>query len=258
MSGTMGATMSPEVPGKASTRREPELAEVVSVVNHELRQPLASIRGFTEMLLSHWDELAEAEKRQMLTEVLHDAKRVGRLLDELLDAARIGRGPLPMVQRPLALGPLLEQVVRNLTAVFPGLEAEVQVDPDLPEVVGDADRLEQVVANLVENAYKYGSPLGVKVSARAQDGPDGTCALVAVQDHGPGISPGDLPHVKKKQYRSTRSGAPGRGLGLWISEAIVQAHGGHLEVISPPGQGTRASFTIPLRPKAGTGKLAGT
>src|SRR5487761_1579986 len=93
--------------------------ELVAAVSHELRQPLASIRGFTEMLLAHWADFTEADKLEMLAEVLHEAKRVGRLVDELLDGARVGPGPSGLELRPTDVGHVVAQAVRNVEVVFP-------------------------------------------------------------------------------------------------------------------------------------------
>jgi len=228
----------------------------VAAVSHELRQPLASIRGFTEMLLNHWADFSEAEKLEMLGEVLHEAKRVGSLVDELIGTSR-GPGSSPLELRPTLVGLVVAQAVRNLEAVFPSLQVGIEVPDDLPEVMADAFKLEQVVTNVVENAYKYGLSQDVRVTLARRPGRRGEEVAVTVADSGPGIEPQDLPHVTEKFYRSARNPLGGLGLGLWISRQIVEAHGGDLTAVSGPGQGTAITFTIPLRPPAKAGKLAG-
>jgi signal transduction histidine kinase len=125
--------------------------------------------------------------------------------------------------------------------VEPDLDAEIVVDDDLPEVVADADKLEQVLTNLVENAAKYGS-LDVEVVGRVVDGH----ACVTVTDHGEGIPEADLPRVFSKFFRRDHGKPTGSGLGLWISRGLVEAHGGRLTATSKEGEGSTFAFTLPL------------
>lgn len=245
--------------GEAGQRGEASgTAELVAAVSHEVRQPLASIRGFTEMMLAHWADFPEQDKLEMLGEILHEAKRVGRLLDELLEGSRLDAGPLPLRLSHTDLGDVIARALRNLEPVFPNLQASNEVPADLPAVTADRFKIEQVVSNIVENACKYGDPASVRISARPCLGPRGQEAVeVTISDRGPGVDGEVLPRVTEKFVRSNQSGPGGLGLGLWISRGIVEAHGGRLNVSSAPGRGTTVTFVIPLQATAKTGKLAG-
>ena len=236
--GPGGAAPLPESPG-----------ELMATVSHELRQPLAAIRGLTEMLLTHWEEFADTDKIEMLKEVLHDTLRVGRLVDELLDVGRLGSGQLTLYRRPTNIGDLISTVIVNLRLSYPGLDATVELPGRLPAVFADPFKLEQVLTNIVENACKYGSAGAVRIigSYAAATGE----VEIAISDKGPGISPEELPHVAEKFFRGNGSGEHALGLGLWISKGIVEAHGGKLVTTSVVGEGTTVRFTIPFN--RGTG-----
>jgi signal transduction histidine kinase len=233
------------------------LNEVIAAVSHELRQPLASIRGFTEMMIGHWADFSDGDKLQMLGEVLHEAERVGRLIDELLDVSRLESGPLSLHTRAFDVAELAKRVVNNLKLSYPTLEATVDIGPQLPKIIADPFKLEQVFTNILENACKYGSPIGIQITASHNLAPGVAEVEVSVSDSGEGIAPEDLPHVTEKFYRGAERRPSGLGLGLWISKGIVEAHGGQLVATSVAGKGARVSFTIPLHEGSRTGKLAG-
>lgn len=245
----MKGDMSPD--GRAS------LGELIAAVSHELRQPLASIRGLTEMMLGHWADFSDEDKAQMLKEVLHDAERVGRLIDELLDVSRLESGKLALHRRAVDMGELVARVVNKLKVSYPTLEAKVDLDTQFPTVVADPFKLEQVLANILENACKYGSPVGIHITGSYNWAPGASEVEISVTDNGLGIAAKDLPHVTEKFYRGAEGTPGGLGLGLWISKGIVEAHGGELVATSAAGKGTTVSFTIPLHEDARTGKLAG-
>jgi signal transduction histidine kinase len=244
--------------------------ELIATASHELRQPLASVRGFTEMLLGHWDEFSDAEKQEMLKAVLHDAVRLARLVDELLDVGRLESGRLQLNPRETALADLVRSVVNDLKASHPTLDAALDVPEGFPPLLVDPFKLEQVLANVVENCCKHGAPATVRISVARVAGVE-DMAEVSVSDRGPGIPPEELPHVTEKFFRRNDRRANGLGLGLWISKGIIEAHGGSLVASSPPGEGATVRFTVPLshpasgrgggksvvRGGAGTGKLAG-
>jgi signal transduction histidine kinase len=234
------------------------LGELIATVSHELRQPLASIRGLTEMMLGHWADFSDDEKIRMLQGVLHDAERVGRMIDELLDVSRLESGQLALHRRATDIAALAERVVNNLKLSYPDLEATLDIGTELPTIVADPFKLEQVFANIVENACKYGSPDGIHIVASHNPAPGAGEIEISVSDKGEGITAEDLPHVTEKFYRGAEGKSSGLGLGLWISKEIVEAHGGELVTTSAVGAGTTVSFTIPLQQDAKTGKLAGT
>lgn len=220
--------------------------EIIATVSHELRSPLTSIKGFTSLLLSRWDGIADDRKKEMLEAVRHDADRVTRMLTELLDISRLEAGRLHLSVRPLEVGPIIRSVVDKVAMVEPELEATVDIADDVPEVVADGDKVEQVLTNLVENAAKYGSPVGLRITARLTD----AGVAVAVADQGPGIPAEDLDRVFERFYRREEGRPTGTGLGLWISRGLVEAHGGTLEAASVEGQGSTFTFTLPVAPPA--------
>jgi signal transduction histidine kinase len=226
---------------------EPQAAgELIATVSHELRQPLASIRGFTEMLLVHWDDFTDADKTGMLKEILHDAVRLGRLVDELLDVSRLESGRFTLSRRPTDIGDVVARVVTNLKPSYPGLEVVIKLPARFPLVLADPFKLEQVFTNIVENACKHGSAGTVRIAGSYGPDRDRPTVEIAVSDAGAGISAEELPHVTEKFYRSANSTTSGLGLGLWVSQRIVEAHGGKLVAASGPRGGTTIRFSVPV------------
>ncbi len=216
--------------------------EIVSTVSHELRSPLTSVKGFTSLMLNRWDRLTDEQKRMMLEQVNHDADRVTRLITELLDISRLETGRLVLRRQLVDLSVLAASVVGKVHLEYADLEAEVSFPDAFPRVYADPDKLEQVLTNLVENACKYASPLGLRIiGARGTDE-----VTVGVTDRGAGIPASDLPQVFDKFFRRSEGKPTGSGLGLWISRGLVEAHGGSLVATSQPGIGSTFSFTLPL------------
>lgn len=217
-------------------------AQVVSTVSHELRSPLTSVKGYTSLLLSRWDRLADADKKMMLEQVNHDADRVTRLINELLDISRLASGRLVLRRQMVDLAQLARDVVGKVEMEYPDMEATVEFPSQVPEVYADPDKLVQVLTNLVENACKYASPKGLRIEGSSA----GREVSVSVTDRGEGIPAEDLPKVFNRFFRRSEGRPTGSGLGLWISRGLVKAHGGRLEVASTPGKGTTFSFTLPV------------
>lgn len=216
---------------------------IVSAVGHELRSPLTSIRGYTSLLLNRWDRIGDDDKKLMLGQISHDAERVTRLINELLDISRLETGRLHLSWRRVDLGDQVRSVLTSLGVEHPELDATITGIDELPPVDADGDKLEQVLTNLVENAVKYGSPTGLQIEGGR---PDDRHVAVTVRDKGPGIAPGDLPHVFDRWFQREHGRPTGTGLGLWISQGLVQAHGGTLGVVSSPGEGAAFTFTLPI------------
>jgi signal transduction histidine kinase len=192
-------------------------------------------------MLSRWDRLKDEQKRTMLEQVHHDADRVTRLVTELLDISRLETGRLVLRRQMVDLAPLAESVVEKVGMAIPELECSVAFAADVPRVYADPDKVEQVLTNLVENAAKYGSPKGMKVTGRrAADSVE-----VSVMDAGEGIPAEDLPRVFTKFFRRDHGRPTGTGLGLWISQGLVEAHGGVLSAASEVSHGSTFSFTLP-------------
>ncbi len=221
--------------------------EIVSTVSHELRSPLTSVKGYTSLLLNRWDRLTDEQKQMMLGQVNHDADRVTRLIGELLDISRLETGKLVLRRQLVDLPGLTGTVVDKVRLEYPTLEVDATWAEDLPPVWADPDKIEQVLTNLLENACKYASPLGLgvtgEVRARGDDLPE---VAVSVADRGDGIPSADLPKVFTKFFRRSEGRPNGSGLGLWISRGLVESHGGRLVAESVTGSGSVFRFTLPV------------
>jgi signal transduction histidine kinase len=214
---------------------------IISTVSHELRSPLTSVKGYTSLMLSRWDRLKDEQKRTMLEQVHHDADRVTRLVTELLDISRLETGRLVLRRQMVDLPALAASVLGRGGMAIPDLECSVAFADDVPHVYADPDKVEQVLTNLVENAAKYGSPRAMRILGEV----DGEAVAVAVRDTGEGIPADDLPRVFTKFFRRDHGRPTGTGLGLWISQGLVEAHGGRLTAASTLGEGSTFRFTLP-------------
>jgi signal transduction histidine kinase len=220
-------------------REELSRAELVSTVAHELRSPLTSVKGFTSTLLNKWDRFNDDQKRLMLETVNADADRVTRLITELLDIARIDSGRLTVRRQVVDVGRVVERHVTGM--IVAGHEDgrfDVRLIDGVPEMWVDADKLDQVVGNLLENAVRHGEG---KVTIVVE--PDGDGVAVTVMDDGEGISEELQDRVFTRFWRSGRRG--GTGLGLYIVRGLVEAHGGRIEVGNSPDGGARFRFVLP-------------
>jgi signal transduction histidine kinase len=219
--------------------------EFLSIVSHEFRTALTGIQGFSELIRDGGIEPDEV--RAYGGYIFNDADRVNRLIGDMLDLDRMESGRMSIRLADVDINDVLSDVVTRASSGSATLvEFKADLDPRLPIVTGDRDRLVQVVSNLANNAVKY-SPDGgtVTLSTRAEGG----YALVSISDTGLGIPPEEIGHVFER-FRRVRSGAaqaiPGTGLGLTIVKQIVEMHGGKIWVESAVGHGSAFHFTIPL------------
>lgn len=213
---------------------------IVSTVSHELRSPLTSVKGYVSLMLNRWDRIDDAKKREMLEQVHHDADRVTRLVTELLDISRLETGRLVLQRQMVDLSQLAASVVEKVSMAYPALDCRVAIATGT-EAYADPDKIEQVLTNLVENAAKYGDPVGMEITG----GREGDELRVSVTDRGEGIPADDLPRVFTKFFRRDHGRPTGTGLGLWISRGLVEAHEGELTATSTVGEGSTFSFTLP-------------
>jgi PAS domain S-box-containing protein len=228
-----------------SARRRGDItrAELITTLAHELRSPLTSVKGFTSTLLHRWERFPDDQKRFMLATVNDDADRVTRLINELLDVSRIEAGRLELRRRPVEMAKIAGDVVERFKLDPDRHTFGISFPDAFPEVYADADKVAQVLTNLVENAVKYSDGGKVTVSGEVVDG----SAEVAVRDQGIGIPADQIPLIFTKFYRRGGRGAPsGTGLGLYIARGLVEAHGGRISVSSEVGQGTEVRFRLPL------------
>jgi signal transduction histidine kinase len=248
----------------ASRRRlESSRADLVSTVAHELRSPLTSVKGFTATLLAKWDRFTDEQKQLMLATVNADADRVTRLLTELLDVSRIDAGRLELRRQVVDLRKAIDRVVAGRVAAGePESRFVVEVTEDLPEMWLDPDKIDQVLANLVENALRHGQGtvhvqvLRIDVDGDSAAGEGGGSAAspgaeVIISDEGDGIPEETRARIFTKFWRGgNRRG--GTGLGLYIVKGIIEAHGGTIVAGRSPGGGAQFRFTLP----AGTPSFA--
>jgi signal transduction histidine kinase len=231
----------------ASRRRlESSRADLVSTVAHELRSPLTSVKGFTATLLAKWDRFTDEQKQLMLATVNADADRVTRLLTELLDVSRIDAGRLELRKQVVDVADRVRRVVAGHVASGESETRFVFREVGTPsEMWLDPDKIDQVLANLVENALRHGGgtvTIEVRHTSEESHGTPGVEVVIA--DEGEGIPDATRPRIFTKFWRGgNRRG--GTGLGLYIVKGIVEAHGGTIVAERAPGGGAMFRFTLP-------------
>jgi signal transduction histidine kinase len=229
---------------QARARLERSRAELVSTVAHELRSPLTSVKGFTATLLAKWHRFTDDQKRVMLETVNADADRVTRLITELLDVSRIESGRMEVHRQLVDVPERARRVVAGRVAAGDSEERyRIEADPaKLPETWLDADKIDQILGNLIENAVRHGSGMVTVVVSSAQAGGDQAIA-VSVRDQGEGIPPEMAARVFRQFWRGKRRG--GTGLGLYIVKGLVEALGGTITVCRAPEGGAEFRFIVP-------------
>jgi signal transduction histidine kinase len=230
--------------------------EFVSLVSHELRTPLTSIRGYIELLLEDLDP-SESDRRRYLEIIERNSHRLLDLVSDLLFLAQVEAGKLAIERAPLNLGKVVQECIETSS---PAADARgIQLTAHLghvPTLQGDRARLAQMLDNLVSNALKF-TPKGGRVAVRLE-ADDGT-AVLEVKDTGLGIPADEQERLFERFFRSstaTGSAIPGTGLGLTITKAIVERHGGRIEFESTEGVGTTFRVSLPLGAQRGVEKPA--
>jgi signal transduction histidine kinase len=231
-------------------------SEFVSFVSHELKTPMTSIKGYTDLLAAgSVGEVTDAQANFLAT-IRANVTRMATIVSDLADVSRIEAGRLHLEFGAVLVQEVVEEVVRSAQASTQEKEQELVLDiPEtLPEVWGDRNRIIQVLTNLVNNAHKY-TPEGGKITIRAEYSeniwdPDGArkVMLIVVEDTGIGIKEEDH-HLIFQQYFRTDYGketAPGTGLGLNITRTLVEMQGGQIWFESEYGKGTSFNFTVPI------------
>jgi signal transduction histidine kinase len=226
-------------------RLERSRAELVSTVAHELRAPLTSVKGFTATLLAKWSRFSDDQKRVMLETVNADADRVTRLITELLDVSRIESGRMEVRRQLVDVPERARKIIAGRVASGePEDRFRLEAAFDLPETWLDADKIDQILGNLVENAVRHGAGIVTVVVQRAQVSGDQQEAIaVSVRDQGEGIPPEMSLRVFRQFWRGKRRG--GTGLGLYIVKGLVEAMNGEIAVACAPGGGAEFRFTVP-------------
>jgi PAS domain S-box-containing protein len=231
-------------------QQEEQRSTFISVISHELQTPIAIIKGYASTLARTDATFDLAVIRSRLGAVEEEADRLNKLVGNLLYASRIQAGGLQMDIAALNLHSLIEGVIRRLEARRLDVDVTLDIPPNLPPVMADRDRIEEVLQNLLDNAVKY-SPrhreLMISCSAISEE------VIVSVKDTGMGISLRDQEQIFDRFQRvgaPLSQATPGAGLGLYICRAIVEAHGGHIWVESTLHQGSTFSFSLPREEKA--------
>ncbi len=230
-------------------------AEFVSVASHELKTPLSVIRGYVSLLRDEVYGSVTPEQKKVLGSVGDQTDRLGRLIQQLLDVSRFEAGVGRLDIRPFDIRAFLDEFETSFEAlaVQNEIEFSVVVDPELPETLeGDSDRLNEVVGNLLANAFKF-TGHGGSIELRAGPGEEEETEGIVIEaaDTGVGIPEQQLPRIFEKFYQVENEAQPlsvGTGLGLAIAKEIVESHGGTIAATSRVGEGTTFRIFLPLRP----------
>ncbi|HEX5871292.1 MAG TPA: HAMP domain-containing sensor histidine kinase, partial [Longimicrobium sp.] len=228
-------------------------AEFVSVASHEIKTPLSVIRGYVTLLADGIYGEVNEQQQKTLEAVNAQTDRLARLVHRLLDVSRFEAGGARLELREIDLHAFFDDLTSDfrVLALQNGIDFPVRLSDDLPpRILGDEDRLSEVLGNLLSNAFKFTSSGGtIRVEAARHDGG----IQVEVEDTGVGIAQEKLPRIFEKFYQVENDAQPrsvGSGLGLAIAREIVEAHGGTIGAESEEGKGTRFRVFLPERPPA--------
>jgi signal transduction histidine kinase len=226
--------------------------EFVLTASHELRSPLTAVQGFAEILTLEREKLSP-KQAETVEIILDNSRHLVRLLNDLLDLARSDAGQLKIEPAPTEPATLIADAERAIRGQIEarGQTLSEEIEPGLPAVAADRDRIRQVMVNLLANANEY-CPEGAEIRLRARRSADEV--EIGVIDDGPGIPPDQLEHIFERFTRgdagmTQRVG--GTGLGLAISKSLVELHGGSISAESTPGEGSAFGFRLPAAPTAG-------
>jgi PAS domain S-box-containing protein len=217
----------------------------ISVISHELKTPVALIKGYAGTLRREDAKWDAATIRDSVGVIEEEADRLTRLIDNLLDASRLQAGGLKLNMSDVALDQLARHMVEKFSVEAQAHPIVLDFPPDLPTVPADAARIEQVLSNLINNAIKY-SPPNTSIRIAGQATPREVTITVA--DQGIGIPLEEQAHVFERFYRvddALTRRTQGSGLGLYLAKAVIDAHHGRIWVKSVPGQGSAFSFALP-------------
>jgi signal transduction histidine kinase len=227
------------------------MSEFVSMVSHEMRTPLTSIQGYAELLLDGDAGDLTKEQRDFLRTVRSNSDRLLALINGLLDLARVESGRIELERSAVELEPLVQSVARSLRPLISAKQQQLALElaGNLPPVWADADRLTQILTNLISNAHKY-TPTGGSIRVKARE--QGSQVWIDVSDTGVGLLPEEQDQLFTRFFRARNRATrqvSGTGLGLAITRSLIELHGGDITVESRPGQGSTFSFYLPAAPR---------
>jgi signal transduction histidine kinase len=228
-------------------RLEQMREEYMLSISHDLRQPLTIIHGHAQMLPQALDQRAQtARVRTSLGAILSSARRMGAMIEDMVDAARVETGELDLTLLPLDLYGRVIALRERLASAIDTERIKVDVPDGLPLVRADGDRLDRILTNIWKNALEYSGPetrVTVRFSAQGNE------VVTAVADKGLGIPTAEMANLFKRYYRTSKvvpKRREGLGLGLFVAKGLVEAHGGRIWVESEVGRGSTFYFSLPV------------
>lgn len=240
-----------DVTGRMEVERQKD--NFLNLASHELRTPITSIKGYTELLLRSTDITANPRHKHFLDVIHQQVNHLVRLVNDLVDVSRIERDSLPLHLETFNLNSVASRVAYNMRLVAPMREIKLDTPAQPVLVSADRDQMQGVLENLLENALKYApedEPVEVSIKSTESE------ALVAVRDYGVGVPQDQQSKVFERFYRATNAGSRprnGLGLGLFIARNVVERHGGRIWMESRQGQGSTFYFALPLTEDTGEG-----
>lgn len=217
--------------------------EFISIVSHELRTPVAGILGFLQSGLDHWEVMTEPERKTAVRRAATNARRLQALTRDVLDTESVEAGRMAFNFETVDLVEEVREAVEAAASLYDDHAITAELPQGAVRASADADRIQQVLTNLIDNAVKNSPPgAPVAVSLQTQNG----VAKLSVTDRGSGLDPAVAPRVFDKFVRGRANAVSGTGLGLYVCRLIVEAHHGHIAAADTPGGGAEFSFDLPL------------
>jgi len=215
----------------------------ISIVSHELKTPVALIKGYASTLRrddARWDKAVVQDSLAVIEE---EADRLTQMIEDLLDASRLQAGGIRLKRIDVSLPMLSSRLADRFQTQTDHHQISVDFPKDFPVILGDETRIEQVLNNLISNAIKYSAQGEIRITGAVRP----EQVIIAVSDQGPGIDPRDLPHIFDRFYRADKAvkNTKGAGLGLYLARAIIAAHGGRIWVDPQSDAGARICFSLP-------------
>lgn len=219
--------------------------DFVGMVAHDLKSPMAAVKGYARLLEVHWHRASDAKKQELVGRIGEGLSRLTDLVDDVLQIAHIESEKICFDIQPFDIAELVSRTVEDMLQAFPGRRCELDIGPDVPDALGDTDQQWRVLTNLLSNAFKFSEATEpVTVGVRREG--DEICVEVA--DRGRGIAAEDMPRLFERFSRIKQSGpkVAGTGLGLYICRSLVEGQGGRIWATSVPGSGSTFSYTAPV------------